>query len=226
MTFKMLVLKIYPVVGPSPTCGLSFADQIMRVAAGMHASLTVQVRNQGASPRAFCEEAAKAVSIGQKLGLKMVIHRRMDIAIAVGADGVHLEQDDLPSERARAVMGDSAIIGVSAHTVDQAVLAASEPVDYVAIGPIFQSDASDSIHPPVGLEAITQIKVKISRPSSFGNLMISKCALFAFGGITLENVRSVIEAGAGSAMISSDLHATGDITARLRHLFTQVSRDR
>ena len=193
--------RIYPITD-TLISGLSLADQIELLAAG-GASL-IQLREKRASPREFYRAAIEAMSVARRLGVQIIINDRVDLAIAVKADGVHLGQDDLPPDRARPLLGESRIIGFSTHSLEQALAAASAPVDYVAIGPVFQTSTKERPDAVVGLETVSEIRRRISQP------------LVAIGGITLETARAVTEAGADSVAVISDLLSAGDIAERTR----------
>jgi thiamine-phosphate pyrophosphorylase len=196
--------KLYPITDARIT-GLSHADQVERLAEG--GATFIQLREKNASPRDFYMAALEAVQVARRLGVQVIINDRVDIAIAVGADGVHLGQDDLPPEKARALLGENRIIGSSTHNLKQALEACSAPVDYIAIGPAFQTTTKEKPDPVVGLETIAEIKRSISKP------------LVAIGGITLELAKSVIEAGADSVAIISDLYSKEEIAERARKYF-------
>lgn len=193
--------KIFPITD-TLLSGLSHAKQIELLAAG--GASIVQVREKRTSPREFYHAALEAMSIARKLGVQLIINDRVDIAIAVNADGVHLGQEDLPPDRARVLLGETKIIGYSTHSLEQALAADSKPVDYVAIGPIFQTTTKEKPDPVVGVAAIAEVKKSLSKP------------LVAIGGITLQNALSVMEAGADSVAVISDLLTGGDITGRMR----------
>ncbi|HSE38494.1 MAG TPA: thiamine phosphate synthase [Blastocatellia bacterium] len=193
--------RIYPITD-TLVSKLSHARQVELLVAG--GATLVQLREKRASPREFYHAALEAMSMAQKLGVQLIINDRVDIAIAVKADGVHLGQDDLPPDRARSLLGESRIIGFSTHSLEQALAANSAPVDYVAIGPVFQTSTKERPDPVVGLGAISEIKRRLSRP------------LVAIGGITLLSASSVIEAGADSVAVISDVLSAGDVAARMR----------
>ncbi|HJQ22381.1 MAG TPA: thiamine phosphate synthase [Blastocatellia bacterium] len=182
--------------------GLTHAEQVERLAAG--GATLVQLRDKLASPRELYEAARAAAQVARALGVCLIINDRVDIALAVNADGVHLGQDDLPPERARALLGPQRILGYSTHNVKQALEADSTPVDYVAVGPIFQTTTKANPDPVVGPELIAELKSRLTHP------------LVAIGGITLESAPAVIAAGADSVAIISDLYAGGDIAAQAR----------
>jgi thiamine-phosphate pyrophosphorylase len=191
--------KIYPITD-TLISGLSHAEQVELLAAG-GASL-IQLREKRRSPRDFYHAALEAMLVARRLGIQIVIDDRVDVALAVKADGVHLGQDDLPPDRARVLLGDSRIIGFSTHTLEQALEADSAPVDYVAIGPVLRTLTKEQPDPAVGLETVTEVRRRISKP------------LVAIGGITLDTARSIIEAGADSVAVISDLLSATDIAGR------------
>src|SRR5687767_12658463 len=141
--------RIYPLtdVGIS---GLSHAEQVVRLSDG--GAKLIQLREKGLTPREFFQEAEEASRIARQRGIQIVINDRVDIALALKADGVHLGQEDLPPESARRILGDRAIIGVSTHNVEQARKAALLPVNYLAIGPIFDTSSKITSDAVVGLE--------------------------------------------------------------------------
>lgn len=207
MTFTLP--KLYPITD-TLISGLSHAEQVERLAAG--GALLVQLREKRASPREFYHAALEAMSVARRLGVRIIINDRVDVAMAVGADGVHLGQDDLPPERARSLLGDGRIIGVSTHAVKEALGADSKPVDYVAIGPIFQTHTKEKPGPTVGLDVVREIRRRISKP------------VVAIGGITLDNARAVFEAGANSVAVISDLLSVGEISERTRTFLVECER--
>ncbi len=181
---------------------LSHAEQVERFAAG--GATLVQLREKRASPREFYEAASQAISLARALEVRIVINDRVDIAIAVKADGVHLGQNDLPPDRARLLLGIDRIVGYSTHNLEQALAATSTPVDYIAIGPVFQTRTKDRPDEVVGLEIVRKVKQQITKP------------LVAIGGITLESAPLVIAAGADSLAVISDLFSSDDIVERTR----------
>jgi thiamine-phosphate pyrophosphorylase len=199
--------RLYPITDARLT-GLSHREQIERLAAG--GATFIQLREKLAAPREFYESALEVMKVARRLGVQIIINDRVDIAMAVAADGVHLGQDDLPPERVRALVGQSRIIGFSTHNLKQALEADSTPVDYIAIGPVFQTSTKEKPDPVVGLEALGEIKHRISKP------------LVAIGGIVLDRAQELIAAGADSLAIISDLYVTGDIAGRTLEYFKRI----
>lgn len=200
--------KLYPITDTSIS-GVSHAEQIERLAAG-GASL-IQLREKHASPREFYQAALEAMIVAKSLRVQLVINDRVDIAIAVKADGVHLGQEDLPPGKARMLLGEDRIIGFSTHTLDQALEADSAPVDYIAVGPVFPTSTKENPDAIVSAADIREIKSRVSKP------------LVAIGGITLDSARSVIDAGADAVAVISDLLARTDITERTRRFLESLA---
>ena len=148
------------------------------------------------------------MNVARKLGVKIIINDRVDIALALQADGVHLGQDDLSPREARTLLGESAIIGYSTHSVEQAIEAIKLPIDYIAIGPAFETTTKLDPDAVVGLDGLRRIRNAIG-----------KFPLVAIGGINLANLRSVFDAGADSAaIIGALLSDTDEIGRRMRDL--------
>ena len=207
---RLQLPKIYPITD-TLISGISIPEQVERLIAG--GSTFIQLRNKHSSSRALFASAAEAVAIARPLGVRIIINDRVDIALALKADGVHLGQDDLPCTHARRILGDKVLIGLSTHSPEQAIAALSLPIDYIAIGPIFSTTTKDNPDPPVGLEGLTRVRS-----------LVSRFPLVAIGGITCANVHDVIEAGADSAAIISDLIADADqITSKLRSTLEKLS---
>jgi len=197
----MTLPRVYAITDRRLT-GLSHAEQVRRLAAG--GIRLIQLREKESSPRAFYEDAREAVAIARMLGVTVLINDRVDIALAVDADGVHLGQDDLPPEKARVLLGPNRLIGFSTHSLAQALAADALPVDYIAIGPIFATRTKENPDPVVGVETVRTVRAHIRKP------------LVAIGGITLETAPEVLAAGANAVAVIADLLSAPDITARAR----------
>jgi thiamine-phosphate pyrophosphorylase len=202
--------KLYPVTD-TRLCGLSHAEQVARLIDG--GATFAQLREKRMSPRDFYREAEAALRLARARGARLIINDRVDIALALRADGVHLGQDDLPPEAARQVLGSSAIIGFSTHNLEQARAAARLPVDYIAIGPLFPTSSKDHPDPLIGLEELRGVR-----------RVTGMIPLVAIGGINHENARQAIAAGADSvAVISYLLSEAPQITVRTRELLNSLN---
>jgi thiamine-phosphate pyrophosphorylase len=162
------------------------------VAAGVR---LVQFRHKAPYTRDSYEQAKALAKIVQQSGGRYIINDRADIALMVGADGVHLGQDDLPPSAARKIAGDKLLIGFSTHNEEQLRLGEREPVDYLAIGPIFGTSSKLNPDPVVGVEEVRRLRPVTGKP------------LVAIGGITRERAHAVLAAGADSVAVLSDLVA-------------------
>jgi thiamine-phosphate pyrophosphorylase len=183
---------------------LSHAEQVLRMAEG--GARLIQLREKHLDAREFFKEAEAALSVAREFGARLIINDRVDIALALGSDGVHLGQDDLQPEAARRILGEQALIGFSTHNIEQAKRAALLPINYLAIGPIFPTSSKKNPDPVVGLDGLRQVREAVPNLS-----------LVAIGGITPENARETLAAGADSlAVIGSLLSDSTQIEARTR----------
>jgi thiamine-phosphate pyrophosphorylase len=157
----------------------------------------IQIRAKRAEGRELYAIVVGALEAIRGTGALLIVNDRVDVAVAAGADGVHVGQDDLPVWASREIIGPSRILGVSTHTLQQASEANSSPVDYIAYGPVFSTGSKENPDPVVGLAGVAEARKIIEKP------------LVAIGGITLDRSRSVLQAGADSIAVISDLW-TGD----------------
>lgn len=169
-----------------------------------------QYRNKAASMKAAYEEALPLRKMAHELGALFIVNDRCDLALAVEADGVHLGQGDLPLHDARRVMGADKLIGISTHTPAQVLAATAGRPDYLGFGPVFTPGSKLDHDPVVGIEGLRAVRRLTALP------------IFAIGGITVETVGQVMQAGAnGIAVISailktSDVHqAVSDFVSRI-----------
>lgn len=135
-----------------------------------------------------------------------LVNDRVDVALAAGADGVHLGQDDLPAAAARTLMGPAGILGVSAGTVEEALRAQEEGADYLGVGPVYATPSKHDAGEPIGLEGLSSIRAAVSLP------------LVAIGGIDEEKVEEVFEAGADGVAVISAVASAADMEDAVRRL--------
>jgi thiamine-phosphate pyrophosphorylase len=152
----------------------------------------LQFRCKGFFGRDAIADLVKIADLCRQSGALLVVNDRADVARLTGG-ALHLGQDDLAPSDARRITGDGMKIGYSTHNEQQLRDAASQPVDYLALGPIFGTSTKENPDPMVGVEELRRLRPLTSRP------------LVAIGGITLENARSVIEAGADSVAVIGGL---------------------
>lgn len=180
---------------------------------GAGGATLIQLREKEKDAREFYREAEEAVRVARSQGARLIINDRVDIALAIQADGVHLGQDDLPPDAARELLGERAVIGLSTHNVEQAIKAARLSVDYIAIGPIFETSTKENPDPVVGPDGIRRVKQAVGR-----------IPLVAIGGIGRAQIGEVFAAGADSIAVISLLLAgdRAEIEARTREVLASL----
>ncbi len=173
----------------------------------------VQLRMKHSDGREMLKQAMEIRKVADEFCKFFFVNDRVDIAIASGADGVHLGQSDIPLEVARDLMGETAIIGISVDNVDQAIAAAEGGADYIGIGSIFNTSTKPDAKQGVGLGAIYEIREAVDIP------------IVAIGGINRGNIQDVVRAGADAAAVVSAVVAQDDVKAaahELRDLILKV----
>lgn len=165
----------------------------------------VQYRAKAADGGVLYAEACRLKQLCDKYGVPLIINDRLDIALAVGAAGVHLGQDDLPCAVARRLLGEDFIIGVSAHNQAEAVQAVSEGADYLGCGAVFGTATKHDVA-KLGLENLRAIRKAVAVP------------MVGIGGITVDNYAEVLATGANGAAIVSGILAQEDICAAVKKL--------
>lgn len=179
------------------------------VAAGVE---LVQYRAKDLSPGAYfatCSRLAEALASGNA---RLIINDRPDIAVMVGAGGVHVGQDDLTPGDARKICGSGRWVGVSTHNLDQVRAALNAPVDYIALGPIFSTSTKKKPDPVVGTSLIREARKLTQKP------------IVAIGGITLDRAPEVYAAGADAVAVIRDLFDSPDPVARAREFLALAAR--
>lgn len=194
----------YPIVDTGRLRGRDVAavvDTLARAGARL-----IQLRAKGVPDRQLLEMARVAVAAAHASGSLLILNDRADVARLAGADGLHVGQDDLAPADVRAVLGPGVLVGVSTHGLAQLEAVASEPVDYLAIGPVFATRTKEKPDPVVGVEMVRRARAALSRP------------LVAIGGITRANARAVVDAGADGVAVISDLLDAPDVA----HAFAEL----
>lgn len=166
----------------------------------------IQLRDKSMSCRELVVVGREIAGITRKAGAVFLVNDRMDVAIACGADGVHLGQDDMRVSNARQLAPPGFIIGVSVGTVGEAEEAEQEGADYVALSPTFSTASKGNAGPGYGLDRLREIRRAVSLP------------IVAIGGISRQNVQGVIAAGADGIAVISAVVASRDITGAAREI--------
>lgn len=170
----------------------------------------VQYREKHASTRQMIVEAQELRELTRRAGVPLIVNDRVDVALAVDADGVHVGQDDMPVALARRLIGNK-LLGVSAHSLSEALQAVSDGADYLGVGPIFATTTKPDAASPIGLDGLRAIRQYVSIP------------VVAIGGISQANATEVMRAGADGIAVVSAVVAADDVTAAARQLRALVS---
>jgi len=205
-------LSLYLVTDPEMTARRGLVET---VAAAIDGGVTmVQLRHKNAPARAMVEAGRALHALSAPRGIPLIINDRADVAYAIGAEGVHVGQDDLPPAVARAILGPRAIIGLSLTSESQ--LAGCDPavVDYVGFGPLFPTGTKADAARVLGEAAFTAIRRRLN------------CPVVAIGGITAVNTARAIAAGADGIAVVSAICAADDPRAAARALRAAVNAAR
>ncbi len=181
---------LYLVTDRGLSRGRATAEIVREAVAG--GATCVQLREKHGSSREFLEEAQAVQAVLRGTGVPLIINDRVDIALAVGAEGVHLGQQDMPIQAARRLGPPGWIIGVSAESLEDAIRAEQEGADYIGVSPVFATPTKTDTAVPLGLAGLREIRAAVKIP------------LVAIGGMHAGNARDVIRAGAdGLAVVSA-----------------------
>ncbi|ABK61946.1 thiamine phosphate synthase [Clostridium novyi] len=189
--------KLYLITDRSFLNGRSLAECVEDAIKG--GATLVQVREKNISTRDFYNIAREVQEVTTKYNVPLLINDRIDIALAINADGVHLGQSDMPIELARKILGDDKVIGISAGNVKEAIEAEKAGADYVGLGTVFFTGTKKDIDEPIGLAGLKEITEKITIPS------------VAIGGINKENAKSVLATGVDGISVISAILKNDDI---------------
>lgn len=193
-------LRLYALLDPAVAGGHTLTDLAARIATS---ATLVQLRDKLGSTRVMVAEARSLRAVLALAGVPLLINDRVDVALAAQAAGVHIGQDDMAPEDARALLGHAAIIGLSLQSVAHAQAAPLEMLDYVAIGGVYASTSKDSPKPPIGLAGLREIVNAVrARKADF--------PICAIAGINAGNAADVIAAGANGVAVISALSLSDD----------------
>ncbi len=173
----------------------------------------LQIRAKDRSSSWLLTAAERLVALAVPCDATVIVNDRADIARLAEASGVHVGQDDLPPAAVRRLVGPTRLIGRSTHSLDQIDAALQEPIDYVAVGPVFATTSKDTGYDAVGPALVT---AAAARARTRGLPVV------AIGGITIDRAGDVLRAGASSVAVISDLLTTGDPRARTREYLQKL----
>jgi thiamine-phosphate pyrophosphorylase len=203
---------LYPILDVALLGGRSIPETVGALAgAGVG---MMQLRAKPLRDRDLLEAARVALEAARSVGCRLIVNDRPDVARLVGADGVHVGQNDLAPADARRLLPQEAIVGMSTHSLEQLKAATREAVDYIAVGPIFPTRTKADPDPVVGLQFIRAARRHTSLP------------VVAIGGITRQTARAVIDAGASGVAMASGLLSGTDVTIATRDVLAAMEDDR
>jgi thiamine-phosphate diphosphorylase len=200
---------LYPIIDTLGDANRSYLDLAYAiVAAGVP---LVQLRVKAKPTRDFIDLAQAVKEMCDARGTLLIVNDRVDIAKLVDAGGVHVGQDDVPAQAARAVLGPGKIIGVSTHNLEQAERAAREGVaDYIGCGPIFATASKADAEPVLGVDGLRRVRQRVGLP------------IVGIGGIGIAAARSVLLAGADAVAMISEIVRSQDVTAQVRAILASL----
>jgi thiamine-phosphate pyrophosphorylase len=195
MNPRAVDVRLYALVDPERAGGHGLVELAWRVAAG--GATLIQLRDKHGTTRAMVELARELKDLLKHYNVPLIVNDRVDVALAAGADGVHVGQEDMAVEDARRLLGPDAIIGLSIKTEEQAAHGPVELINYAGVGGVFATSSKDNPDPPIGVAGLARIAGVLHSRAP-------KLPLCAIAGIEASNAGATIEAGAdGVAVISA-----------------------
>jgi len=208
----LLTADIYGITAEGYSLGRSNIDIVARmIEAGI---MVIQYREKEISDRQQYEECLKIREMTREAGVTFIVNDRVDLALLVGADGLHLGQDDVPPETVRKLVGDTMFIGLSTHSPAQAEAALKQDVDYIGVGPIFATNTKKNVCAPVGLEYLEYVVKNIPLP------------FVAIGGIKEHNIADVYRRGARCIALVTEIVGDPDIVDKVRSLRAAIRQEK
>ncbi|MFH1734496.1 MAG: thiamine phosphate synthase [bacterium] len=203
-----LDFDIYPVTCQKLSRGRSNLEVLDALIEG--GARIVQLREKELPDGEFFKLARLFRHRTAKIGMTLIINDRLDVCRAVEADGLHLGQDDFPLREARKLLGPQTIIGVSTHNVKEALRAVEDGADYINVGPVFQTQTKQHSGPPVGLRLFQEISSQVKIP------------ITVMGGINLDNLDQVLQAGAKRVAVVSAITTADNIVETTREFRRRI----
>lgn len=200
-------IDLYPVTDSGQSLGRANDEILEGLIAG--GARIVQLREKNLSKREYYEMAQRFRQRTEEAGLLLMVNDHLDVALAVGADGVHLGQDDLPLPAARSTATDL-LIGISTHSLEQALAAQAGGADYINIGPIFPTGTKATSTTPLGPEAVRAIAPSLHIPFT------------VMGGINRDNIAQVLEAGARKVAVVTAVTRAQEVSLAVRDLRQRI----
>lgn len=206
----MTDFSLYLVTDRSLSKGRSTLEIVRAAVAG--GTTCVQLREKQCGTREFINEALALKPLLEERSIPLIINDRLDVALAVEADGVHLGQTDMPIAMARNIAGSALLIGISVESLEDALEAQRQGADYIGISPVFATPTKTDTAAPLGLAGVSKIRAQIDLP------------MVGIGGINEDNAASVIAAGADGVAVVSAIVSAADPAAASKSLRTSIDQ--
>jgi len=201
-------LALYVITTEIPCLSRTHIDVARDAIAG--GATVIQLREKDRCTRDILRIAVEIRKLTCQSGTLFIINDRIDIALAIDADGVHLGQEDMPLPYARKILGKEKIIGVSVGGIEEAVRAEREGADYLGVGSIFLTPSKSDAGQPVGLDTLSEVRSLVKTP------------IVAIGGITLNNIEEVLKAGADGVAVISAVACAADVRKATSELLRKI----
>lgn len=170
----------------------------------------IQLREKDLSVQQLYEMACRLREITSRYGARLFVNDRLDVALSVEADGVHLAGTSIPLRAVRKIIGGKMLIGVSTHTLEEAIEAEREGADFITFGPVYETLSKKKYGPPVGIEKLKEVADRVSIP------------VFGLGGIKIERVPDILKTGARGVALISAILSSGNIEGESARFITSV----
>ncbi|MFC1736468.1 thiamine phosphate synthase [Candidatus Hydrogenedentota bacterium] len=203
-------MKLYLITDRASSGGRTHV-KIMRAAIAAGGSC-IQLRDKKVSDSVFYREALALRELTANMGVRFIVNDRIHVALAIGADGVHVGQDDMPAKVVRKLIGLDMILGVSTHCLEQAEAAIKAGADYIGVGPVYPTQTKEDVCAAVGLDYVRQVKENFEIP------------FVAIGGIKVHNVADVIMAGANNIAAVSEIVTAEDPGRAVSDMLTEIDK--
>ena len=213
---KQIDWSLYVLTDRRAAGGRSLVDVVGAAIRG--GATAIQLRDKDASTRArsvrsLVELGRALLAVTRPAGVPLIVNDRIDVLQAIDADGVHVGQDDMPAPLARRLLGPDRILGVSAGTVEEALLAQADGADYLGTGDVYGTPTKADAGVPIGVAGLAEVVCAVSIP------------IVAIGGIHAGNAAAAIQAGASGVAVISAVIGAADPEAAARQLREIVSRE-
>jgi thiamine-phosphate diphosphorylase len=205
---QLVLPPIYPITDKKlarRATHFSIVEELVRGGAQL-----IQVRDKSTPLIELLRDLMDCVEFARCKGITLIVNDRCDLALSCNAMGVHLGQEDLPPEAARAILGPNKIIGLSSSSIAEVRKSAQLPIQYIGYGPVYATATKEDAHPATGLRSLARA------------CKISPYPVVAIGGIGLENVREILEAGASSAAVISALMTSKNLARQMERFLQQA----